>query len=288
VFDFRYHALSLVAVFIALAVGLVLGVTIGDKGVLTSARRELSANLVSRARDRASTLSNELNVRREFEQETYPALVADRLAGERFGLVFLGGASDTIARRVSDALDGTGGSLRFVAVVRDTPNLGELAARAGATRYAGLADDPTLLQPFAQAVGRSIVRGGSLAIDERQPLLSSFSGELGGGVNGVIVARLGETPTGDQADEIRALQEGLVQGMADTDASVVGVETTTSEPSQVPWYQERGISTVDDIDDIAGLTALVYVLAGAKGDYGVKPIAEALVPRLVGTTTPAP
>ena len=28
--DFRYHALSLVAVFLALAIGIVLGVTIGD------------------------------------------------------------------------------------------------------------------------------------------------------------------------------------------------------------------------------------------------------------------
>jgi hypothetical protein len=63
---------------------------------------------------------------------------------------------------------------------------------------------------------------------------------------------------------------------------------TTSDPSQVPWYQDRGISTVDDLDDVAGLTALVYVLAGAKGDYGVKPIAEALVPRLAGTTTTTP
>ena len=29
-FDFRYHALSLVAVFLALAIGILLGATIGD------------------------------------------------------------------------------------------------------------------------------------------------------------------------------------------------------------------------------------------------------------------
>jgi hypothetical protein len=287
VFDFRYHALSLVAVFIALAVGLVLGVTIGDKGVLTSARRELSANLVARARDRAATLGNELSVRREFEQETYPALVADRLLGERFGLVFLGGSSDTIARQVSAALVGTGGSLQFVAVVRDSPDLGELAARAASTRYAGLESDPDLLAAFANAVGRSLVRGGSLARVERQPLLSSFSGALGA-VNGIVVARLGPPPSGDNADQVTALQNGIVDGMAGTDGSIVGVEMKTSDPSQVPWYQARGISTVDDVDDVAGETALVYVLAGAKGDYGVKPIAEALVPRLVGSTTTTP
>ena len=36
--DFRYHALSLVAVFLALAIGIVLGVTIGDS-LLSDAER---------------------------------------------------------------------------------------------------------------------------------------------------------------------------------------------------------------------------------------------------------
>jgi ABC-type proline/glycine betaine transport system permease subunit len=33
-FDFRYHALSLVAVFMALVIGILLGIAIGDKGLV--------------------------------------------------------------------------------------------------------------------------------------------------------------------------------------------------------------------------------------------------------------
>jgi hypothetical protein len=36
-FDFRYHALSLIAVLVALVLGLLLGVAIGDKGLVSSA-----------------------------------------------------------------------------------------------------------------------------------------------------------------------------------------------------------------------------------------------------------
>ena len=53
-FDFRYHALSLAAVFIALVVGLLLGVAIGDKELVSGARQELRDSLRA---DETSSLS---------------------------------------------------------------------------------------------------------------------------------------------------------------------------------------------------------------------------------------
>ncbi len=45
----------------------------------------------------------------------------------------------------------------------------------------------------------------------------------------------------------------------------VGVELTRTEPSQVPWYKGRKISSVDDLDAPAGQAALLYALAGNSG-----------------------
>ena len=39
---------------------------------------------------------------------------------------------------------------------------------------------------------------------------------------------------------------------------------------------------MDSIDDIAGRTALVFALAGSDGHFGVKPTADALLPKAVG------
>ena len=50
-FDFRYHALSLVAVFLALVVGLLLGVAIGDQGLVSSAERDIRNSLRADVRD---------------------------------------------------------------------------------------------------------------------------------------------------------------------------------------------------------------------------------------------
>ncbi len=65
----------------------------------------------------------------------------------------------------------------------------------------------------------------------------------------------------------------------------VGVELTSTEPSQVPWYQSQDISSVDDLDTIAGQAALIYALAGSHGTYGMKSSADSLLPNVGGTTT---
>jgi hypothetical protein len=63
---------------------------------------------------------------------------------------------------------------------------------------------------------------------------------------------------------------------------IVGVELGSTEPSQVPWYQGQGISSVDDLGSTAGRAALAYTLAGARGSYGIKGTATALLPAAVG------
>lgn len=285
-FDFRYHALSLVAVFFALAVGLLLGVAIGDSGLVSSARQDIEGSLredVSAARAEAAELRLELGRQEAYEEQTYPDLVAGRLAGQQVGLVFLGGADDSIVDAVRDALEPAGADLRSVGVVREPPDLGALGARAGGSRYSALADDPELLEPFSERVGFQIVTGGRLIEDVRPALMPSFSGELGL-LDAVVVARSTDRPeeSDDQQGTTATLEDGLMRGMNRTSAPVVGVEELDTDPSQIDWYRGHGLASVDSIDEVSGRAALVFALAGADGAYGLKSSAEALLPRVVG------
>ncbi|MDQ3849749.1 MAG: copper transporter, partial [Actinomycetota bacterium] len=120
-FDFRYHALSLVAVFIALLVGLLLGVAIGDQQLVSSAKRDVRESLrndVRRAnRDRDSARAA-LTRERRFVEEAYPILTSGQLRGRSIGLVLLGAEAPAVVKSVRDALEPTGARIRLVAVVR--------------------------------------------------------------------------------------------------------------------------------------------------------------------------
>jgi len=283
VFDFRYHALSLAAVLIALAVGLLLGVAIGDANLVSNAETHVVGGLrssLNRSRDQTAALQGELAFRDHFESTAYPQLVGGRLAGRRIGLIFLGAPSDRLNVLVRSALESTGGLVVLVAVVRDPPSLPAVAAAAGPGRYAGLGSDPALVRPFGVRVGVQLVKGGQLLTKVATPVLATYNGALEpkGGLGGVVVVRAPSAATGvgigvgvGAAQTVRtAFEAGLAAGLAGSGVPVVGVETSATSPSEIPWYVQQNLTSVDDIDDIAGRTALVEALAGAHGSFGRK------------------
>lgn len=284
-FDVRYHALSLAAIFIALVVGLLLGVAIGDKELVSSARNDVRDSLrrdVAEANSERDDARRRVSEQQRYADASYPILTADHLRGRRIGLVLLG-ADKNAPELVDRALGPAGADIKVVAVVRDRVDLAQLASRAGGTRYAGLADDPDLLGDFAKRIGIQIVTGGRLVQNARTALTSSLSGGFGG-LDGVIVRRTTDDPPSDKqaADRLDALQDGIVRGIVATGVNAVGIEERDSDPSFVGWYRDRDLSSVDNIDETAGRAALVFVLEGSDGAFGRRGSAQALLPPVVG------
>jgi Copper transport outer membrane protein, MctB len=275
--NFRYHALSLVAVFLSLAIGLLLGVAIGDKGLVSSAEQDVRASLredVREAQQERDGARDELAERERFEEEAYPGLVGDRLAGRRIALIELGGASDRMWNLTKDALQGSGARLVSVSVIREPLRVEELAAAAKGTRYEQLADDAELLHPFGTRLGIQFTRGGRLLDAVRRELLVQGSGTLQG-VDGVVLVRNSpELEDEAEAEALDVFEDGLVAGLRADGIPVVGVETTDAEPSQIEWFKAHELSSVDDLDDRLGRAALVFALAGQRGSFGVKPTAD--------------
>jgi hypothetical protein len=283
-FDFRYHALSLAAVFIALVVGLLLGVTIGDKELLSSARSDLRSSLradVRQADQERDEAKVALREQERFADEAYPILTRDQLRGRRVGLVVLGDdtSSPSMIRR---ALEPSGAELAFVAVLREDVELEALAERAAGTRYADVARRPALLDDLGRRVGIQMVLGGRLARQLRTALLDPLSGSFGD-VDGVIVMRPpAELKDAASAKRLGELRDGIARGLVQTGVKVVGVEPRASDPSSIGWYRDREMSTVDNVSEQAGRAAMVFVLAGAQGAYGRRDSAQDLLPPVVG------
>jgi hypothetical protein len=274
--NFRYHALSLVAVFLSLAIGLLLGVAIGDKGLVSSAEHDVRASLRHDVRDAQAQRDDAraaLEERQRFEQEAYPGLVGGRLAGKRIALIELGGSSDRMWNLTKDALQGSGARLTSVSVIREPLRLLELAADARGTRYERLTQEPDLLHPFATRLGIQFTQGGRLLGAVRGDLLAQGSGALNG-ADGVIVVRSSPQLDKSDGDAVATFEDGLVGGLRAHDVPVVGVEASDAEVSQIEWFKDHELSSVDDLDDPIGRAAVVFALAGERGSFGVKATAD--------------
>jgi copper transport outer membrane protein MctB len=291
--DYRYHALSLAAVLFALALGVLIGVAIGDTNLVSSAKSGIVHDLnseVGEARRQAGQLRGQLTEEEAVAGGLYPLAVHELLGARSIGLVFLGGSSDTANALVRAAVTQAGGDLATVVAVREPLDLAGIGRDAAGTRFASLSESPELVGSFGEIAGRQLVSGGRLVGKEllsrvRGSLLSAFDGQLSK-LDGIVVMRA--DPSGmsaAQTEASAAFESGLLNGIAAGRATTVGVQLKDTEPSQIPWYKSRNISSVDDLDALAGQAALVYALAGHHGAFGSKSTADSLLPNAQATTT---
>jgi hypothetical protein len=286
-FDLRYHVASLAAVFLALIIGILVGVGISDQGLVDSAKRSLLQQRVTRlqseldAASKTSALSQrEQRAAQVYMNESYPVLVRNRLRDKRIAVVSIGsgdrGVRSTVERTLTDsgALEARFRALKLPLDLKTIES--KLRASQVGAAYAGRSK----LQTLGQALGDELVSGGETPLWDA--LTDTLIEERVGGseepVDGVIVAR----PAPPQRGATSKFLLGLYQGLDSAAVPAVGAETTTSATSAVDAFRAGGLSSVDDVDKPAGKLALVLLLAGAPaGQYGIKATADQSLPPFV-------
>jgi hypothetical protein len=276
VFDLRYHVASLAAVFLALIIGILVGVGISDRGLVDSAKTKFLQDEVASLQqrlDRQATQSNDNSRAREaaqtFVNETYPTLVRNRLKNKQVAVVFIGSVNGGLRSAVGQTLIDSGAQqlrLRALKVPLDVRQVeSALKNQPAAAGLRGKAN----LEALGRELGQELATGGDTPL--WNSLTDALVEERAGGnkapADGVVVVR---TATPQRGATTRFLL-GLYEGLASANVPAVGVEQTDTATSATGVYRASGLSSVDDIDTKVGRLALVWLLQGASpGQYGVK------------------
>jgi hypothetical protein len=120
VINFRYHVVSLTAVFLALAIGLVVGTAALNGPVADSLRDQLTALKKDNGnlRDQVDQYRDETNRNQDFASQIAPALLGGKLAGRRVVVVALPDTSD-YASNVILMLQAAGATVTAKITVQD-------------------------------------------------------------------------------------------------------------------------------------------------------------------------
>jgi hypothetical protein len=272
---------SLAAVFVALVVGILVGIGISGRGFVDKSERRQLQNQIDDLRNQRDDLSAQLafsqkrqKAAQEYVSNTYRAVMSERLRGKRIAVLFVGHVDPDLRANVDDTLTAADGPVALRVRALKTPIDpaaldAVLTRRPALAQYAGDAN----LKDLGRALGEQFVAGGDtplwtalsdLLVEERtgSPLRPA---------DGVVVVR----SAGPQAGPTARLLAGFYAGLAAGGVPVVGVETTKTTPSAVPTYAHAGFSSVDDVDILEGRLALSLLLAGADpGHYGLKQTAD--------------
>jgi Copper transport outer membrane protein, MctB len=289
-FGLRYHVASLAAVFVALAVGILLGVAVSGK--VTDAGEDIE---LQNLKDDNENLQNELDAARAAEQaatqrgqgaeelflRAYSTLMDGRLEGKNVAVVFLGPADGSVRADVEGALADAGAGAPTRVVALDVPvDAAELAAALeGDELLAGYADDEGDFSNLGRDLGREMVEDDeTLWTMLQSQLVEEQSGSASAPIDAAVVVstwtppeEAGDEDSAAEAEATASLLEGVVSGLDGAGIPVVGVAESEAPAALLEGYRDQGISSVDTIDDSAGRLALALLLAGAEpGHYGLR------------------
>ncbi len=281
-FDLRYHVASLAAVFVALIVGILVGVGLAGSGVTKEADLQAARfqrDDARRERDAArAELQEQAKTQKAFEI-AYGRIMQGLLTGKRFAVLFVGpvdgGVNQAIENTLTDADASPPVRVISLTVPVDAQSLDNLLFNKGPQFVKYVGNDK--LESLGDALGTEFASGGQTPLWRvlGRRLIGERNGNARQRVDGVVVARTVKPQAGDTARFLH----GLYAGLTDAGVPVVGVEKSDTATSAVPVYRDRGLSAVDDIDLSTGRVALALVLAGAAaGSYGTAKGADAVLP----------
>jgi outer membrane murein-binding lipoprotein Lpp len=310
--DFRYHLVSIIAVFLALAVGIVLGTAALQGPVLDDLRdniKRLSADKRILESD-VGLLRGEVQAADDFAAELGPGLVAERLTDQRVLLVTMPDTPAELADRATILLGQAGaqvtGQLRLLPALSD-PTQSQLVDDLVAEVIPAGVDLPAG-EPVVRATAELAAallrpaRGSAVEPAQAQAVLSAFEeadlveyDSEGGSLQQASVAVVlgGPAPVESPAgDELTAQQEAILAFATALDTRgrgvvVAGPGTSAAAGGLVAALRSDSslaaeVSGVDNADRGIGLVALVLALAeqtgGDAGQYGAGPRASGPLP----------
>lgn len=269
-YNLRYHVASLVAVFLALTVGLVLGTVVAERGTLdnqsTTLVEDLQKQFDAIQKDNR-TLREGLERDRAFAADVVPALTADALQGRTIAVLTNSGRSSGLEAAVTAIEEAGGTPVVFtfesagLGLADKTPEgltellgegasgtpdaLGELAAARMAAEWLVEGEHP--VTDVLVDAGELSARGASATSTvDACVLMAAFSGE----------------------PDSAAL--AMAEAFDDAGVVVVGAEATSQATGVAAEAVDRGFSATDDVDAPQGAFSLVWLLSErAVGYYGV-------------------
>ena len=299
--SFRYHIFTIVAIFLAIGIGLLVGNTVVQPGLVNDLRNRTDKLSVTaeELRGQVGILENQMS---NFQRASDILPLVDRggLIGVRVAIVTYDGVDSTLLSEVQNALATARADLVAVLSVTDRMAAADDATRKQLASLLGMPPDadPTELQAQAASsmaqrladglprlsgsstdVLDELLRGEFLRFPPGSPKVSEGALAQFGGKGLVILVVAGGL--GEPIVPTDAFMVPLVDALVQRGATVAAAESASTEYPFIatlrsnPPADGAPMVTVDDADFSIGGAALVLglerlLLLGQGGDYGIK------------------
>lgn len=261
----KFYVISIVSIFIALTVGILIGFSIDTTQIYTDQEENLvkivedQFEIITKENIELNQLKSRLeksnNINSGYIKESLNYINTGRVNDKRIGIIETN--DEYITTSLGSIIEKSGGILNFTSIIRNPNNIDmdkflyELLINKNIYNLSEerINNDFTLLGDLYYPLDILIISGGAF---------------------------------NENNSNYMAIDKKIIDYAKENNIQIIGVEKSISNYSYINKYIDSSINTVDNIEMKIGETALILSIEGNTGNYGIKDTAENIIPRYRG------
>lgn len=261
IIDVRYHVASLVAVFLSLGLGILIGsIIVGESLVEEIVEQQESMvsklegdyeaikNEAKKYQEQLTAIQETIHLYKRYAEESIPYVIKDKLPAKRIAIIQNGDLE--IPQKFFYNLKIAGAEI--ISYTKFSPDL-----------YA----DSERIEDLISALGGT-----------KKEQADTKNLENNGRVDCVLISHGYLNPTGINFTSAQRFEEILLEKLHVYGIPVYVVKGNRSYAVDDRLYKDYTVSTVDDINTVPGQVALILAMAGHHGHYEIKATASFFLP----------
>ncbi len=281
--SFRFYIISIVAIFAALGIGIFIGFTMNTQRFVIEQKDNISEMIETqlelllqenqKLKNNERLLEDEIEIKDRYIELTYEHIIRNKLNGLNIAIIETN--NDYVTSGIGRDLELAGARVINVTTINkdivNKENINEFLNKFE------IQNPRNPVEELVSIITESIILGSNnfiLGDLEREGFIE-LMGNYNENIDYIILCGGSkEEPT----KRINQVDKLIVEVAEAYNIPVLGVEKVNVDYSYIPKYQTLGISTVDNVDTIMGKVAMILVMEGANGNYGVKSTSMGIVP----------
>lgn len=289
--NMRYLIVSLASVFLALGIGMFIGLNFDGQEIfldqqetlvndmeykfeeIRTANEELQQNI---------TLKNqEIDNYGEFANIIFPKLINSKL--QNMNIAIIETNDDYSYTEIPLTIQKADGEVSSTIYIKKEFLLEESEKTDEIYKYftqekGEIIDKDNFSTFLSEKVAQSILEQDLQTLEYLQDQeVIELEGEYGENIDCFIIA--GGSDSEDEISIVDTIDVPFIKMIKQHNIPIIGVEKSDVKNSYIETYKKQKISTIDNIDSIIGQYSLVEVILGNSGNYGVKSSADFITPQ---------
>lgn len=288
ILDIRYYIITLTAIFISIAIGVLIGFNMNGQELLLEQQRQLAENLESRfdelqfensnLKDAIEAMKIEKKYTEEFMEKAYYTIINNQLINQNIAIIQT--TEHFYYDHIIQTLKDAGAIISAHILFTDKINNIE---QDDLDRIESKLNINLKRQNFAQILSEDIFNLVAHSVEsnllnilmEYEFVKILYKEDYVAPTDKIIIAG-GSYHVKNQMSLL--METNIVKTITSNNMRIIGVERLETPYSSIPLYKKLGISTIDNVNTLLGRISLVLVANGIDGYFGEGAFSEELIP----------